>query len=240
VVRLLLAAVKGKGALTADTQASLLSAASDVLAPQMGELAAVDLVKLLLAVSGFGASALLESTAKEAVIRLADLSLTHLLLVTQGLAQGLDPTHTCLQQALEFWTSKLKAMAAAQVAAGGPKGVDASRQLTVEQIVKLVVALAPTLQSNGAEARAGRMKLVERVCSQLVVRALELSEESRAVLRGHLADGGALAESSKRSELLAALAKRPDKKRLRSPSPGALHQGHLKIYKVGAKKKRKR
>mmetsp|Transcript_52601 Transcript_52601/g.170977 ORF Transcript_52601/g.170977 Transcript_52601/m.170977 type:complete len:115 (-) Transcript_52601:17-361(-) len=111
---------------------------------------------------------------------------------------------------------------------------------TREQIVKLVVALAPTLQTNVAEARAGRMKLVERVCSQLVARALELSEESRAVLRGHLADGGALVESSKRSELLAALAKRPDKKRLRSPSPGALHQGHLKIYKVGAKKKRKR
>jgi len=218
LVKLLLAVTRGKEHLRPEAREALLASAGSALTSELPDLAAVELVKLLLGLAGLGGSALLEATAKEAAIRLPDLSLPHLLLVTQGLAQGLSPEHPALLQALEFWPGKLKG------AGGGASKGSTDAGLSADQLTKLVVATSPALKAGAAVAGSAHANFVRAVVNQLLARVTELSEVSREMVQAELAEGGALASSPRRQELLAPLLKlakaKKARKASRSPSPG--------------------
>merc|ERR1711920_824459 len=137
VVGLLLAVTRGREHLQPETLKEVLESAGVALPAALPDLAAADMVKLVLAVSGLGASDLLDVVAKETAIRLSDFSLPNLLLVTQGLVQGLDPSHEALWQVLGFWPEKLVARPA------GPGAPVERGLLSTDQLIKLAVAAFP-------------------------------------------------------------------------------------------------
>lgn len=90
IIRLLLATVKCKGgSVLPGAMEFLLSQAGAVVIPQLRSLANTDLVKLVLAVGSFGASDLLEASAKEVDCRLDSFMPAQRLLVTQALGSKL-------------------------------------------------------------------------------------------------------------------------------------------------------
>lgn len=263
LVKLLLAMAKSKEHLRPDIRATLLLEAGAVVAPRLASLAVPDLVKAAVAAGGLGESALLEAAAKEAAIRLPDLSLPHLLLVTQGLAQGLRPDHAVMQQVLEFWPEKLQGGAADSLeAASGAVGLGA---LTGDQLMKLAVATAPVLRAGtaacGAEGEAAareagaaaRRRFAEALGARLEARAPELSEEHRAFIKAELEPEAGLAGLARHAKLLAAIEAPPravvvgrKRPRSRSGSPeatagqGVPEQGAGVSAGPGKRKKKKR
>jgi len=233
LVRLLLAVARGKEHLKPDSKEVLLTSVGSRLAPNFADMAVAELVKVLVASSGLGASTLLQAAAKEVVIRLSDLSLPQLLLITQGFAQGLAANDVALQQLLEFWPGKLKGVGAAS------KTMDAG--LSADHLAKLLVAVSPILKTGAAPGQA-RIGFIKALGRELLMRALELSEPSQALVQAELAEDGALASFPRRAELLSALmqqarAQKASRKASRSPSPGG---GGGATAKPSKKKKRRR
>jgi len=225
--RFLLCMVKGKDFIVNEQRQSLLDGITQALAPQIGDLPSMDFVKLVMAVSGFGPSQLLLAVVREAVVRVGDFSTPHLLLVTQGLARALPAEDPSLRQILEYWSTKLQTFSLSQTP---------GKEFSAEQVAKLLIALAPALKAM--DATPGRKSFVEAACNHLLAMkiedVMELPEASRTAMWELVEAGGVLASYSRQGDLLTALARRA--KRLRSPSPGAIHEGHLKSSKSKKKK----
>jgi len=209
VAKFLLSIVRQKQHLLPATQDALLCAVGEAAVSQLGDASAADFVKVILAASGFGPSPLLESCAKEAVVRLPDLSFAHLVLVTQGLAQSLEPDHPALKQVLDFWAQKLplRAPAAKRKSPGDMDRIlIGSEGIPIELLLKLVFASSAALKSDGLVAGV-RERFAKSVGQQLFAQVKEVPEGSYASVRSEFNAGGCLHSSPHRSELLAALRK---------------------------------
>jgi len=211
LVRLFLALAKTKALLPPADRDALLSKSAAVVGLQIASLGATDLVKLVLAICGWGSSALLEAAAVEVVRRLSDLPQVQLLLLTQALAQGLGGAHSVLHQVLDFWAELVTEQPAAAAAAppraatGTSAGAAAGRgagaeALSADQLAKLAQVAAPSLGGwDGAE------HFFEAVGSRLLARAEEVSPGGRETLKAQLASKDGLGGFSGRARLLRAL-----------------------------------
>merc|ERR1740120_521265 len=109
LVRLLLAIAKAKGALNPSDKAELLERAAESLTPELGTLVAGDLIKLILAIASDGHSALIEAAAQEAIgQRISSFPPAQLLILTQGLVQGLGGAHKLTVELADYWAESLK------------------------------------------------------------------------------------------------------------------------------------
>jgi len=204
VIRLLLAATKGRDHL-GEANREALTKAEALVAPQLPELAAADVVKVALAASGHGPgsggpSELLRLAAKEAVIRLPDFAPEQLFLVTEGLARGLDGGHASLLELMRRWRELL-----AKVRKPGK----VPGQLAADQLVKLALALEPALKVAAASEGPGKQvqrRFAEAVGSQLAECVMEVSEPNWPLLKAQL-NTGCLTGCSQRGPLLKALLK---------------------------------
>jgi len=207
--KFLLGLVRQKQHLRPATQESLLCAIGEMAVSQLGDATAADFVKLVLGASGFGPSSLLDSCAKEAVIRLPDLSTAHLVLVTQGLAQSLDPACPALKQVFDFWAQKLplRAPAAKRKSPGDMDRIlIGSEGIPIEQLLKLIFASSTVLKSDRLVPGV-RERFAKSVGQQLCAQVKEVPEGNYSLVRRELNAGGCLHSSPHRSELLAALRK---------------------------------
>merc|ERR1712226_491465 len=81
----------------------LIHGVSSVVIPQINSLGGNDLVKLVLAAACYGESPFMESLASEVSKRLSDFVPAHLMLLTQGLIQGLGVSHQLLAGVFDYW-----------------------------------------------------------------------------------------------------------------------------------------
>lgn len=204
LVRLLLAVAKAKGALNSDDKRELLRRAAVAVTPELGSLPAPDFIKLVLAVAGDGRSELLEAAAEEAVKRISNFPAAQLLILTQGLIQGLGGAHGHVRKLVDFWVESLKDSG---VGSGG--GMDSDDEvnkrrreleqrsrLSADQLVQLARVTSPV----------GSRSIVETIGSQLLLRARELTDAGRKTLEVQLSSEDALGQFSKRDRLRRAVA----------------------------------
>lgn len=197
LVRLLLAVAKAKGALDPQDKAQLLQQAAIALTPELSTLAAADIVKLCLAIAGDGRSELLVAAATEAVERrISVFPAAQLLILTQGLVQGLGGAHPLVAQLADFWAETLKET--------GRKPSDSDDEVTkrrreLEQRTKL--SADHLVQLAKMTAAVGSRSLVEAIGNQLMERAKELSDNGRKALEVQIAPEGGLGQFSKKDRL---------------------------------------
>eukprot|EP00927_Polykrikos_kofoidii_P021948 TRINITY_DN20637_c0_g1_i1.p1 TRINITY_DN20637_c0_g1~~TRINITY_DN20637_c0_g1_i1.p1 ORF type:complete len:937 (-),score=207.08 TRINITY_DN20637_c0_g1_i1:47-2857(-) len=215
LIRLLLAAAKAKGGpIQEDAKAALLQGAAVVITPQLSSLAAIELVKLVLAVACHGSSPLMEAAGKEVLARLSDFLPAQLLLLTQGLVQGLGSTHPTLVGVLDFWFELISEAATGGSEEYNPlaeldcvsqrrREIERSRALTADQLAKLSQIVAPAL--SGSSGRDSQF--FEVIGSRLLTLSRELTPAGRTSLEAQLADRmKGLGKFSGRSKLLKAIA----------------------------------
>jgi len=198
-VRLLLALAKAKGALDPRDRAELLREAAIALTPALGTLPSADIVKLALALTADGRTDLLEATAREAVNqRISGFPAQQLLILTQGLVQGLGGFHELVQSLVGFWAELLKdgsscgAWDSDDEISKQRKKSEQRTRLTADQLVQLAKVTAS----------AGSRSLVETLGAQLVSRgAKELTDAGKKILEVQLGPEGGLAHYSRRDRL---------------------------------------
>jgi len=193
LVRLLLAVAKAKGALKPELKAQLLKKASVVVAPELGNMAGPDLIKLILAIASDGKSELLVSAAEEAIQRrISNFPPAQLMILTQGLVQGLGAGHSLMRQLVDFWVQTLRESNRTATnddndeVAKRRREIEQKSRLTADQMVTLSKALAPLESVDAAEC----------IGSQLVLRARELSEAGKKGLETQLGADGLLSHYS--------------------------------------------
>lgn len=197
LVRLLLAIAKAKGALNPANKAELLQRAAVALTPELGGLPAADLVKLVFAIAGDGCSQLLVAAAEEAVERrISSFPSAQLLILTQGLVQGLGGGHSLVRRLAEFWTESLKETG---VGADSDDEITKRRReleqrmrLSADHLVQLARVTAPVVSNR---------PLVEALGSQILARVRELSEAGRKSLETQLTVESGLGQYSRRERL---------------------------------------
>mmetsp|Transcript_2988 Transcript_2988/g.6604 ORF Transcript_2988/g.6604 Transcript_2988/m.6604 type:complete len:892 (-) Transcript_2988:68-2743(-) len=204
MTKLLLAMSKQGSYLPDDARQGFLAKANVVLARHLSNLGLADLVKVVLPVSAFGPSELMEAAAAEVVIRKEDFALSQLLLVTQALLRGLPPSSPSLAKIVDHWAWKLRS---------GQKRVNTvvcadvftatSGQLTVSQLVKLVTGVLPVLRIGSDDTL--RLRFTEAACAQLKMHAAEATSLATAEILAELRSGGVLSGCSQGEALLASL-----------------------------------
>lgn len=194
-VRFMLAIARLKDMVEADTLAAFTTQFASPIRTHLPSLDSSDLVKLVLSASTLGRSQLLEELAQATSQQLSKFTQSELLLVTQGLAQGLGWGHVALQDALRFWVGVL---AAGRAASAG------SACLAANQRVKLLQLVAPAYHYCKGSAQALVEHLLEAIAGCLVdcrdqLSALDLEHVSAMLhppgLLAHCCEqgGGALA-----------------------------------------------
>lgn len=198
LVRLLLAIAKTKGATNPEDRAQLLRRAAGVLTPELGAMVSADLVKLVLAIAGDGLSPLLEAAAEEAVAsRISGFPPQQLLILTQGLVQGLGGAHTHVRKLAEFWTESIR-----DAGGGGDSGDEVTkRRRELEQRNRLSADHLVQLARITGAADGGR-DLAEVIGGQLVFgRFKELTEAGRKAAEAQLAGDAGLGQYSRKDRL---------------------------------------
>mmetsp|Transcript_9136 Transcript_9136/g.20336 ORF Transcript_9136/g.20336 Transcript_9136/m.20336 type:complete len:908 (-) Transcript_9136:34-2757(-) len=204
LVRLLLAIAKAKGALKPEMKAELLKKASVTMAPELGSMAGPDLIKLILAIASDGKSDLLEEAAAEAIERrISSFQPAQLMILTQGIVQGLGGQHRLIKQLVDFWIQSLRDAANSMRNSGDDDEITRRRQeleqksrLSADQLVTLAKALRAAESVDAAETLG----------SQLTQRAGELSEAGKKALEAQLAPDGGLSLYSGKERLRRAVA----------------------------------
>eukprot|EP00928_Gymnodinium_smaydae_P000041 TRINITY_DN1001_c0_g2_i1.p1 TRINITY_DN1001_c0_g2~~TRINITY_DN1001_c0_g2_i1.p1 ORF type:complete len:942 (+),score=260.03 TRINITY_DN1001_c0_g2_i1:132-2957(+) len=234
LLRLLLALAKAKGgSLQEDAKASLLSGAAAAVAPQLPTMATTELVKLVLSVACYGSSELLQAAASQVTMRLSDFPPPQLLLLTQGLFQGLGGAHPTSLAIVDYWAELLREVAAAADEARKAQNEDdacvgarrreleRARALSADQLVKLAQISAPALASSAGDRGE---RLAEALAVRLAATVRDLSAASRSSLEALLGDEnrGLGQHRNARSKILEALKSksrsRSRKRRRRSTS----------------------
>ena len=107
-------------------------------------------------------------------IRISEILPVHLLLLTQGLLQGLGSEHTLVARFLDHWsellghsssTSALACRADDEAARKRLEAEERNRRLSEAQLEKLAAVVKPTLHS-AANGSSGR-RLLETITAQL-------------------------------------------------------------------------
>lgn len=196
LVRLLLAVAKAKGALDPTAKAHLLHCAAAALQPELGGLPAADLIKLILAIAGDGSSELLEAAAQEAVVnRISSFPAAQLMILTQGLVQGLGGGHDLVRKTVDFWGESLK-----DAMADGSDDEVTKRRRELEQRGRLSADHLVQL-ARVTSAVASNRVLTEAIGQQLLSRSSELSDSARKALEAQLAVENGLGQFSRRERL---------------------------------------
>lgn len=211
LMRLLLAAAKAKGgAIPEDAKVALVQGVASVLMPQLSTLGSNELVKLVLAVACYGASPFMEASGKEVSNRLSDFLPAHLILLTQGLTQGLGASHPTVKGLFDYWSELLsdgqgrrgkESNGADDAVNSRRRELERSRSLTGDQLVKLLQILSPSFDNGSSDKRSG--KLLEAIGSQLLTSAKSLTPANLSTLEVQLADRNkGIGRFSGRKELL--------------------------------------
>lgn len=212
LVRFLLAVAKAKGALDPADKAELLRQAATALTPELSKLASADLVKLCLAIAGDGRTDLLEAAATEAVQRrISGFPSAQLLILTQGLVQGLGAGHPLLTQLVGFWAETIKETSKPP---GDSDDEVTKRRRELEQRNKL--SADHLVQLAKITATVSSRQLVDVLGFQLLERVKELSENGRKALEVQLAPEGGLFSFNRKEKLRRALAAQSSRSRSRS------------------------
>jgi len=217
LVRLLLAVAKAKGLLQgAPEKALLLKSAAVALRPQLGSLAAPDVIRLALAVASDGKSDLLEAAAEEAVERrVSSFQPAQLMILTQGLVQGLGKDHKSVKSLVDYWTESLKDQNKnsdynplendEDEVTKRRRELEMRSRLTADQLVQLSKVLA-SADSNQA---------IEALGNQLQDRVKELTENGRKAAETQMSGETGLANYSRRDRLKRAVIKAGERSRSR-------------------------
>ncbi|CAJ1365923.1 unnamed protein product [Effrenium voratum] len=185
-VRLLLALTKPKNTgqvpeVPGPVWAQLLKKAADVVRPALPELPAAELIRLALAAKSHALEGkeLLETVAKEALKRLAELPQAHLLLLTQGLI-SLGGRHPCLQQICGYWSEVLSEEAtSSDNVSKRRKEMERGQSLSGDQVAKLAQVLEPITADVGP---ALFQKLFKSITQRVQSLARSLPATSRAAI----------------------------------------------------------
>ncbi|CAJ1373414.1 unnamed protein product [Effrenium voratum] len=185
-VRLLLALTKPKNTgqvpeVPGPVWAQLLKKAADVVRPALPELPAAELIRLALAAKSHALEGkeLLETVAKEALKRLAELPQAHLLLLTQGLI-SLGGRHPCLQQICGYWSEVLSEEAtSSDNVSKRRKEMERGQSLSGDQVAKLAQVLEPITADVGP---ALFQKLFKSITQRVQSLARSLPAASRAAI----------------------------------------------------------
>lgn len=213
LVRLLLAAAKAKGALQPEDKSLLLQKVAVAVTPELSKLPAADLIKLVLALAADGRSDLLEAAAEEAVRRrVSGFPGAQLLILTQGLVQGLGAAHGLCRELADFWAQSLKDTK------GGNDSDDEvnKRRRELEQRGRLTAD--QLVQLARVTASMGVRPLVEAIGSQLMDRVRELTDAGLKALEAQLSSDEGLSRFSRRDRLRRAMAAGCGNSRSRSRS----------------------
>lgn len=148
VAKLMLAVAKSRATSTSFGVQCLFAKATDFIIPQLSNLSAQQLLKLILAAGATPqCKALLEAAAKEAQLRLSDFRPAQLLVLTHGLLP-LGGQHQVMAQVLDFWEQLLRDGAEptnedACAASRRRVELEGQARLQPDQVARLAQLLAP-------------------------------------------------------------------------------------------------
>lgn len=205
IIQLLLVSAKAKKELTVDVKDRLLREAATYVMPQLSSLASADLIKVVLSVSGEGASPLLLAAAREVFLRLSDFPQGQLLLLTQTLMQGLGAQHDINRQILDFWAEVLGESTEGSTSAAATGGLSADQLVKLGQVATL--ASKDEGASLGSAEPAVPNRFFEALGARLLSVAGELSAATRPLLQAQLGSSVGLGTYSGKSNLQQALMK---------------------------------
>lgn len=205
LVRLLLAVAKAKGALDPSDKSHLLQRAAQVLRPELSVLPAADLIKLILAIAADGRSELLEAAGEEAIEkRISSFPPAQLMILTQGLIQGLGSSHPLVRKLVDFWAESLKDLSPFDGREDDDLDEVTKRRKELEQRSRLSADHLVNLAR--ITASAGSRSLVDAIGFQLMVRVKELTDSGKRALETQMSSDGGLHSFSRREKLRRALA----------------------------------
>merc|ERR1712085_139169 len=151
--------------------------------------------------------------AEEAVgQRVSNFPAPQLLLLTQGLVQGLGGSHKQVQSLIEFWAESLKepVFSDDDEVNKRRRELEQRSRLGADQLVQLA-RICGTVESNKA--------LMEQLGAQLLERTSELTEKGREGLEAQLAVETGLGQFSRCDRLKKAIQKASSPSRSRGRSP---------------------